>query len=238
MLDFENNILQIGLDFSYSIERGSRAPRADGGSTSISLSRTIGTSSSALEGVQAHRDPRARSLQRLGVLQDRRQRHQSRRRTQARSRRSQLRHRRADGDLLGQPGHQPLPRGVRRVPRGLQISPFQLQGSIEVGGELSLIILAIGVRGRLALQTPDPFVLEGEICGKLRFFFFTIEACADFRLGDSPSEPAPPEPWTSWSPSIDFMAAACRWRMCPSMPPSTSPLPETSSTLAKIRAWR
>lgn len=84
----------------------------------------------------------------------------------------------------------------------LGIDPFALQGIIYARGELRLWIVSIGASAKLTVKVgshkePDgtvvqhPYV-EGEVCGKVDFFFFSVKGCVRLKLGAPP--PATPEP--------------------------------------------
>lgn len=91
---------------------------------------------------------------------------------------------------------------------GLQIQPLLLQGLLAVGGELHLGPFVLGASGELNVMAPDPFVVRGKICGKLKLFLFTVKGCAKFTVGDgSASLPAPPNPFKELVP-IDRMTSA------------------------------
>ena len=79
---------------------------------------------------------------------------------------------------------------------GVQFDPFMLQGVVSVGGELQVGPIALGASGTLRLITPDPFVIQGEICGCISFFFFDVCGCADFEIGNGAAAiPAPKSPF-------------------------------------------
>jgi hypothetical protein len=91
---------------------------------------------------------------------------------------------------------------------GLQMRPLLLQGVLEVGGELHLIVATLGARGTLNVLAPSPFVLRGEICGKLDLWLFSIEGCATFTIGDGSAQtPDPPNPFQELT-VIDRMTSA------------------------------
>lgn len=77
--------------------------------------------------------------------------------------------------------------------------PFFLRGKLVFRGELRLIIISISAYAGLDVwigEDPgsgqDVARLEGEICGKVDLFFFDIEGCVDFALGEHPDPPVPP----------------------------------------------
>lgn len=82
---------------------------------------------------------------------------------------------------------------------GLGTRPFLLAGSVSVSGELWLIIVGIGISGQLDLRIGDDggsvaWSLDGKFCGKVSFFFFSIEGCVSFHLGSGPGTAPPPPP--------------------------------------------
>ena len=91
---------------------------------------------------------------------------------------------------------------------GLQLKPLLLQGTLDVGGELHLIIVSLSAHGKLRVIAPEPFVLRGEICGKLDLWLFSIEGCASFTIGDADAAvPLPPNPFVDMV-LIDRMTSA------------------------------
>jgi len=67
-----------------------------------------------------------------------------------------------------------------------------LVGRIQLDGELRLFIVSVGARGRLDVEAPDPTYIRGEICGRVDFFFFSVEGCVSVEIGPSPPDPPPP----------------------------------------------
>jgi large repetitive protein len=83
----------------------------------------------------------------------------------------------------------------------LGLDPFFLAGKIYARGELRLFIVSIGVSaeldvivGRVSQGSPDVTYLHGEVCGKVNFFFFSVEGCVSLTIGSPPSPPATPPP--------------------------------------------
>jgi hypothetical protein len=99
--------------------------------------------------------------------------------------------------LLGDPGSIYL-----RISAGLHVgvafSPFIIVGSMFLEGELRLLIVSIGARGEfnaLISRRPDgsfKTYLQGEICGRVSFFFFSISACVGIEIGTEDFEIEPP----------------------------------------------
>ena len=75
---------------------------------------------------------------------------------------------------------------------GLSFSPFHLYGILELRGKLHLFIISISAWARLTAEAPDPTYLEGEACGEVDFFFFSVKGCVRIRVGDAPSIALPP----------------------------------------------
>lgn len=80
--------------------------------------------------------------------------------------------------------------------------PFRLSGTMEVRGELRLFIVSISAWARLTINSGEEMVngllrqltsIDGEICGKVKFVFFSVKGCVHFRLG-STSTPSPVAP--------------------------------------------
>ena len=76
---------------------------------------------------------------------------------------------------------------------GLGTRPLVLAGGIYVQGELRLIVISISVSGEIEfLIAAHGSRLDGEFCGKIDFFFFSIEGCVQFTVGTTPTIDAPP----------------------------------------------
>lgn len=77
--------------------------------------------------------------------------------------------------------------------------PFRLAGILYVRGTLHLFIIDISAWAKLKVDVGEDAAhnkisrIEGEICGRIEFLFFSIEGCVDFALGD-PSVPVPDPP--------------------------------------------
>ncbi len=105
---------------------------------------------------------------------------------------------------------------------GLQFRPAFMRGLLRVGGELHLGPICIGASGELEVLAPDPWIVRGKICGKLKLFFFTIKGCAKFTIGDGEAAlPDPADPWTGIA-MVDRMTSMA---IAP-LDPSESPAPE------------
>ena len=78
---------------------------------------------------------------------------------------------------------------------GVGFAPFFFAGRVFLDGKLRLFIVSIEAHGRLKfLSDGDDSRLEGRICGKVSFFFFSVKGCVGFSLGDVPGAPFPPPP--------------------------------------------
>jgi hypothetical protein len=78
---------------------------------------------------------------------------------------------------------------------GVGFAPFYFAGRVFLDGKLRLFIVSIEAHGQLKfLSDGDDSRLEGRICGKVSFFFFSVKGCVGFSLGDMPGAPFPPSP--------------------------------------------
>ncbi len=71
----------------------------------------------------------------------------------------------------------------------LGFDPVSLQAKLTLEGELRLFIVSIGAHASLDLAiakvgTEVSARLSGEICGRVEFFFFDVEGCVDFGMGE------------------------------------------------------
>ncbi|MFO0755412.1 MAG: hypothetical protein U0359_02910 [Byssovorax sp.] len=80
---------------------------------------------------------------------------------------------------------------------GIQLSPFLAMGSIDLGGSLHLGPFSIGARGTLTVRAPDPLLITGEVCGSIDLWLFSIEGCASITIGGG--DPSPPPPASPFS---------------------------------------
>lgn len=79
---------------------------------------------------------------------------------------------------------------------GVQFKPLLVMGSIEVGGSLHLGPFSIGGRGLLTVRAPTPLLITGEVCGEIDFWLFSISGCASISIGGGdPTPPAPESPF-------------------------------------------
>jgi large repetitive protein len=81
----------------------------------------------------------------------------------------------------------------------MAIKPFFLAGKLYLRGELRLVVVSISAYAGLDLRVgTDPATkreiarLDGQICGEVDLFFFSIKGCVSFGLGQNPSPPLPP----------------------------------------------
>ncbi|MEM7056371.1 MAG: hypothetical protein AAF557_02165 [Pseudomonadota bacterium] len=82
----------------------------------------------------------------------------------------------------------------------LGFQPFYVGGVLYLRGELKLFIISLSASAALSAQVgekPDGSRvsrIDGEVCGELDLFFFTIKGCVDFHIGEeSPFVPGPPD---------------------------------------------
>ncbi|PYP78252.1 MAG: hypothetical protein DMD35_12025 [Gemmatimonadetes bacterium] len=75
----------------------------------------------------------------------------------------------------------------------LGFDPFLLAGMLYIRGTLHLFILDISASADLTVrigELPDKTKvsrIDGQICGKVEFLFFSVEGCVDFKLGPTSS---------------------------------------------------
>lgn len=67
---------------------------------------------------------------------------------------------------------------------GVQIDPFLVQGLLKVGGSLHLFVASIGASGKLEFIAPNPFKIKGEVCGELDLWLTSVKKCIPFKIGD------------------------------------------------------
>ncbi|GAA1569172.1 hypothetical protein GCM10009789_23280 [Kribbella sancticallisti] len=81
----------------------------------------------------------------------------------------------------------------------ISFEPFGLGGMIYARGELRLWIVGISARAELTvligkIGTTDTTSITGRVCGKVEFFFFSVEGCVKLQIGGgTPDPPVPPE---------------------------------------------
>ncbi|MGB7648320.1 MAG: hypothetical protein WBM22_22960, partial [Pseudomonas fluorescens] len=89
-----------------------------------------------------------------------------------------------------------------KVLLGFGTAPLLIKGGIFVRGELDLVVISISAHGELILEARqvDPahvaIRIEGEFCGEVDRFFFSISGCVrvSFDFGPSMIPPVPPSP--------------------------------------------
>ncbi|WP_156391916.1 MULTISPECIES: hypothetical protein [unclassified Roseateles] len=84
---------------------------------------------------------------------------------------------------------------------GFGTAPLLLKGGIFVRGELDLVVLSISARGELILEARQigndiAIRIDGEFCGEVDLFFFSISGCVgvSFDFGPDMTPPVPPSP--------------------------------------------
>ncbi|MEB3359851.1 MAG: hypothetical protein VKK04_24205 [Synechococcales bacterium] len=76
--------------------------------------------------------------------------------------------------------------------------PFLLGGELEVSGELRLFIISIGAHASLLVLVRETSggslltYIHGEACGRVDFFFFSVEGCVTIEIGDQTEKPPLP----------------------------------------------
>ncbi len=81
----------------------------------------------------------------------------------------------------------------------LGFEPFYVGGLLYVRGELRLFVVSISASAQLTVQIGEKADgsklarIDGEICGEVDLFFFTVKGCVDFHLGVQ-SQITPPAP--------------------------------------------
>ena len=86
-----------------------------------------------------------------------------------------------------------------KILAGMGTKPLTIVAGLFIEGELRLIIVSVSVRGNVkALITEDAQTFSGEFCGKVDFFFFSVEGCVhvEFGSGSDPGVPVPDHPLT------------------------------------------
>ena len=89
---------------------------------------------------------------------------------------------------------------------GFGTAPLIVKGGVFVAGELDLVVVSISARGELILEAREfrqgdgsqdvAIRIEGEFCGEVDLWFFSISGCVGVKIDLSPEliPPAPPSP--------------------------------------------
>lgn len=78
---------------------------------------------------------------------------------------------------------------------GFGTDPLLIKAGIFVKGELDLVVISVVARGQIVLTYQDGAIwLDGEFCGKVDLFFFSIEGCVTFRIGSPAALTVAPPP--------------------------------------------
>ncbi|NWK95837.1 hypothetical protein DM806_09135 [Sphingobium lactosutens] len=88
-------------------------------------------------------------------------------------------------------------RASAKILAGMGTKPLTIVAGLYIEGELRLVIVSVSVRGNVkALITEQHQSFSGEFCGKVDFFFFSVEGCVDcsFGSGSDPGIPIPDAP--------------------------------------------
>jgi hypothetical protein len=78
-------------------------------------------------------------------------------------------------------------RASAKADLGVSIFPKKMYmvGRVSLEGELRIFIVSIEASGHLDVEAPDPTYLDGEICGKVDFFFFSVSGCVGLTIGSN-----------------------------------------------------
>jgi hypothetical protein len=79
---------------------------------------------------------------------------------------------------------------------GMGTDPLLIKAGIFVKGELDLVVISVSARGEILLTYQDSRIwMDGEFCGEVDLFFFSLKGCVSFRIGsDMTGAPPPPLP--------------------------------------------
>lgn len=79
---------------------------------------------------------------------------------------------------------------------GMGTDPLLIKAGIFVKGELDLVVVSVSARGEILLTYQDSRIwMDGEFCGEVDLFFFSLKGCVSFRIGsDMTGAPPPPLP--------------------------------------------
>ncbi len=70
---------------------------------------------------------------------------------------------------------------------GIGFKPLFFAGRVFIEGELRLFIITIEANANLTFRTNGTnTIIDGEVCGRVDFFFFSIKGCVGFTLGTDP----------------------------------------------------
>ena len=75
---------------------------------------------------------------------------------------------------------------------GFGTAPLLIKGGVFVAGELDLVVVSISARGELILEAREDYIhLDGEFCGEVDLFFFSLSGCVGVSFGSTPDLTAP-----------------------------------------------
>lgn len=83
---------------------------------------------------------------------------------------------------------------------GLGTDPLLIKAGIFVKGELDLVVVSVSARGEIILTYQNESIwMDGEFCGEVDLFFFSLKGCVTFRIGSpiTATPPPPPQPVAS-----------------------------------------
>ncbi|MGH8583581.1 MAG: hypothetical protein ACREWG_12520 [Gammaproteobacteria bacterium] len=93
-------------------------------------------------------------------------------------------------------------RASAKILVGFGTAPLIIKGGVFVAGELDLVVVSISAHGDLVLEARETssgggqdvaVKIEGEFCGEVDLFFFSLEGCVGVSIDLSPDlEPPPP----------------------------------------------
>lgn len=85
---------------------------------------------------------------------------------------------------------------------GFGTDPLFVKGGLFVSGELDLVVVSVSAYGDITLTyKPDDVFLDGEFCGEVDMWLFSLKGCVKFKIGSEPAEDVvqPPDPVVSVS---------------------------------------
>ncbi|MBB5699683.1 hypothetical protein [Sphingomonas yantingensis] len=76
---------------------------------------------------------------------------------------------------------------------GMGTDPLLIKAGIFVKGELDLVVVSVSARGEIILTYQAGRIwMDGEFCGEVDLFFFSLKGCVTFRIGSDLTGPPPP----------------------------------------------
>ncbi len=104
---------------------------------------------------------------------------------------------------------------------GFGTNPLLIKGGVFVQGKLDLVVVSIAARGELILTYfQESVFLDGEFCGEVDLFFFSLKGCVGVKIGGATvPPPPPPEP-----PIVSISLTDRRDRVMGEAAPITTPI--------------